>query len=639
MYKISLINMPFANLNLPSIALTQLRGVTEEKYGDQVRVRVLYLNQELANFMGLDLYKQLSNELYSSGLGDWIFRAIAFPEEPDNTQDYFSRYFPQQTADVAAMKGKVLAKRAGLERFLSRLIRKHRLAGEDMVGFTSMFTQNIACFAMAKMLKTANPDITTVMGGANCEAAMGRELAKHADMMDYVFSGPSLVSFPTLVGQKIEGKAEKIRGVFTRENAHEELAQQSDIIGEELPIEVPVHLDYDSFLDDLNRQFPGGQVDPYIPFETSRGCWWGERSHCTFCGLNGGTMAYRAMPTDQAVELFQDLFTRYGGRAHRFESVDNILPREYLTDVLPKLEPPEDSALFYEVKADLKPHEMEILANARVTLIQPGIESLNTSTLKLMGKGTTAFQNLAFLKNCMRFGIQPSWNLLIGFPGEREDVYKKYLEDLPHLTHLSPPSGVYPIRFDRFSPYFTRAEHYGLDLAPYDFYSIVYPFPKESFEHIAYFFEDQNYSSEYLKDMLAWQTKLTTSVGNWQGRFLARDGGPKAELRFQASDDGVSVFDSRYGDPVVHELSQLELDILLGTHLKGWNVKAITRQTKAEIDHAEAALERLKSIQLIFEENDRHMSLVLGAELFESGISPVQGAGAKAPGVQPSASA
>ena len=121
-YQISLINMPFANLNLPSIALTQLRSVVEAQYGDRVRVRVLYLNQELANYFGLDLYKQLSGELYSSGLGDWLFRSIAFPDEPDNTQAYFARYFPQQSPEVAAMKGKVLAKHVGLERFLGRKV-------------------------------------------------------------------------------------------------------------------------------------------------------------------------------------------------------------------------------------------------------------------------------------------------------------------------------------------------------------------------------------------------------------------------------------------------------------------------------------------------------------------------------------
>ena len=70
-----------------------------------------------------------------------------------------------------------------------------------------------------------------------------------------------------------------------------------------MPIEIPVPLDYESFLDDLSRNFPDGSIQPSLTFETSRGCWWGERSHCTFCGLNGGTMMYRAMAPEQALAL------------------------------------------------------------------------------------------------------------------------------------------------------------------------------------------------------------------------------------------------------------------------------------------------------------------------------------------------
>ena len=94
----------------------------------------------------------------------------------------------------------------------------------------------------------------------------------------------------------------------------------------------------------------------------------------------------------------------------RFDSVDNILPREYITDVLPRLQTPEDVTIFYEVKADLKDHEMQVLAEAGVRRLQPGIESLSTTTLKLMKKGTTAFQNLRFLKSCLRWNTDPIWS-------------------------------------------------------------------------------------------------------------------------------------------------------------------------------------------------------------------------------------
>src|SRR6185312_12938146 len=110
------------------------------------------------------------------------------------------------------------------------------------------------------------------------------------------------------------------------------------------------------------------------------------------------------------------------------------------------------------------------LALGRVLRIQPGIEALLTSTLKLMRKGTTAFNGINLLKSCKRYGVTPLWNLLVGFPGETADIYQAYTKIIPSLFHLPPPSGVYPVRFDRYSPYHTHSEQYGLSLVPYDFY-------------------------------------------------------------------------------------------------------------------------------------------------------------------------
>lgn len=619
MFKISLINMPFANLSLPSIALTQLKAVTEQRFGERVRVRALYLNHEVAHYVGQELFAMMTNsmEANNSGLGDWFFRQVAFPELPDNTQSFFQRYFPLVDEALEAKKGQVLAKRAGLPRFLQRLIAKHGLAGEDMVGLTSMFAQNVASFAMARMCKVANPRMVTVMGGANCEAPMGRELALHVDAVDFVFSGPALVTFPQVVSHLLAGEVDRcheVRGVLSRRNADAEQSLGVGAIGAEMPIEVAIPLDYGSFLDDLDRSFPNRQVRPSLTFETSRGCWWGERSHCTFCGLNGSTMAYRAMAPDQAVDLFHELFARYADRCSRFESVDNILPRSYLTDVLPRLETPPGVSIFYEVKADLKDAEMEALARAGVTEIQPGIESLATSTLKLMKKGTSSFQNLAFLKNCVRFGINPVWNLLIGFPGEEEAVYKKYLADMPVLAHLPPPSGAFPVRFDRYSPYFVRAAEYGLDLSPYDFYRFIYPFGEESLRNMAYYFEDRNYDSGYMVQMIAWQEKLNAAVNRWKTRWMAADGKARAEL-FAVSEDGSTVVhDTRSGALVRHELGDLAVQ-LTGLHnMNGWKIAHAARSLGVDEQVVASEVESLRELGLVFTEGDRFLSLVLAAE-------------------------
>src|SRR5262245_48729271 len=479
MYKISLINMPYAALYLPSIALTQLKTVVSENCGGEVSVDVCYVNQDFAKLLGVKIYNtvSLSVDFHATGIGDWLFRQSAFPELEDNSEAYFSRYYPRNDKRTENIKMLVAKIRGEIDDFINQTIKKYSLEQADLVGFTSMFTQNMACFALARAIKQFNSGIVTVIGGANCESPMGQEIVKNVPQIDFVFSGPALRSFPKFIQYQIGGEVNKshnIPGVFSKKNCALTTLGCGGAIGEEMPIDCLVKLDYEPFLQTIEKNFPNGEITPKLLFETSRGCWWGEKSHCTFCGLNGASMKYRSMRHENAIAQFKELF-KYTGRIKELEAVDNIFPKSYIKDVFPNISTPPGVEIFYEVKADLSAGDLEVMSKAGVRRIQPGIESLASSTLKLMGKGTNVFINLLLLKHCVEYDIFPAWNLLVGFPGEADDVYKKYLADLPLLVHLPPPAGVFPVRFDRFSPYFMKAREYGLDLHPLDYYQLTYP--------------------------------------------------------------------------------------------------------------------------------------------------------------------
>jgi magnesium-protoporphyrin IX monomethyl ester (oxidative) cyclase len=98
--------------------------------------------------------------------------------------------------------------------------------------------------------------------------------------------------------------------------------------------------------------------------------------------------------------------------------------------------------------------------------------------------------NLQLLKWSSEFGIHAAWNMLSGIPGENDSWYAEMAKWLPAIFHLQPPSGVNRVRYDRFSPYHTRAQDFGLILEPSRAYEYVYPFPKESLMRLAYSFED-----------------------------------------------------------------------------------------------------------------------------------------------------
>ena len=611
-YRVVLINMPFAHLGMPSIALTQLAAELERAHGDAVAVETLYLNLDFVAFMGdLSLYNHThTGTALMTGIGEWFFRQAAFPDAPDNAEAYYARYYFGDDAETRALREAFEEKRAGLEAFLDALIDRYDLLGADLVGFTTLFTQTVASFALARRIKDRRADVLTVIGGASCDSVLGMEIAEHVPQIDAVFSGPALKSFPAFVGHLKAGDSTaggRLPGVFTRDNVagvHEAEAEGRAVLwGAEADINTCVPLEYDGFLEAFHATFPDGSMIPTLLFETSRGCWWAEKAVCSFCGLNGVQKKQRAMTPDHAIAHIESLY-RYVDRCRVFMGVDTILPKGYTEHVFPKLSPPEEMVMFYELKADVSKEDIACLVASGVRAFQPGIESLSTATLKLMRKGTTAFQNILFLRHCAEHPVRIDWNLLAFSPGEDEAVYEKALVDMAHLHHLAPPTGAYPISFERFSRYFDAPDEFGLSLAPQDYYGLTYPFDEASVANMAYHFRDKNADTEHID---AWLDRLNAAVQHWSTRWLGQDGQPQARLCLLQDDGPLTVYDSRSGRESYVELTDEEMRLLERLE----KPQAVNRLKDEFGEATDGMLDRFRAQGWVFEENRRLVSLVI----------------------------
>jgi ribosomal peptide maturation radical SAM protein 1 len=221
-------------------------------------------------------------------------------------------------------------------------------------------------------------------------------------------------------------------------------------------------------------------------FETARGCWWGAKHHCTFCGLNGRMMSYRSKSQRRAYDELKHLVSQY--RADVVSS-DAILDLRYFEGFLPWLAADGPAIkMFWQMKANLRPDQLVVLSRAGVKRIQPGIEALDTELLTLMKKGCTMLQNVQVLKLAAESGLSVAWNLLYGFPGENPNSYDRAARLMPKLRHLQPPATTGRALADRFSPYFQNPGAFGVRLEPVAAYRFIYPFDAASVRELAYHF-------------------------------------------------------------------------------------------------------------------------------------------------------
>jgi ribosomal peptide maturation radical SAM protein 1 len=493
-----LVNMPYSSITTPSLALGLLETyITEFGHG----VETIQANMEFATKVGLVEYEVINNSFHECLLGEWTFSSVAFPEKETDDEAFFALF-----ADISAIeKQQLLIIRAQTEAFIDELAKRILAQQPKIVGCTSTFQQNCASLALLRRIKAINPNVITMMGGANCEGAMGQQISDSFSWVDYVFSGECDDVIGEFVNKLLRGDViehhklplgfivqqqslnqNTFQNLIVTDHTHKKKTHIAAVNDMSI-VAIPT---YDNYFASLERLDLYKYITPGLIVETSRGCWWGAKQHCTFCGLNGGSMAYRSKPQAAIVNELQLLSNKHN--VTKFEMVDNIIPLEYFNTVVPELAEKHAYTFFYETKSNLKKEHLELLSNAGIKFIQPGIESLHDDFLKLVKKGVTAVQNVALLKWSRTFGVRVFWNLLSDAPNDKEQWYVEMADLLPQLSHLEAPgSELVKIRFPRFSPYFNNPEEYGLTLEPLKSYKYIYPLSYAELENIAYFFDEQ----------------------------------------------------------------------------------------------------------------------------------------------------
>lgn len=587
-----LINMPFGILVTPSLGLGLLQASLDKL--DGVRSRQRYFALSFCEKLGFVDYQAIANR-WGSGheeLGEWVFAGSAFPEadlKPDEYLEKIARHPPRElerflpgvTPEMlqAALRARELA-----PGFIDDCMREVAELKPRVVAFTSMFQQRVASLALARRIKQWRPETVIVMGGADCEEARGRAIVKNFSAIDAVCSGPGDVVFPEMVRRALAGESlNGIAGVYTSRS----LAGTSTPNAESPPeLDALPYPHFDDYFSDLLRSGLNLPV-LYLSLETSRGCWWGERNHCTFCSINGASMAYASKSATRVVDEIQFFAEKYPGV--QMVMTDSILNVKHLRTAIPALKARGlDLDMMYEVRATLDAEQFELLTDCGVRTLQPGIESFSSEVLKLMRKHTSYLMNVRMLKLGRMYGVSVFYNILVGFPDEPREAYLAMSRLLPKLTHLEPPKRLRIIEIGRHSPLFEDAEALGVtSLEPSPAYQYIYPVVPHRLRDLATYF---TYTYKNPQDLEDYVRPVATELQKW---WRCQE---RSTLKVAYEADRSMIIEGRpaFGDRITiltgleHRLHRACEDIgKLDTLKKEFSAQA----TEAEIDEVVASLE------------------------------------------------
>ena len=490
---VALVSMPTLSGRFPSFQLALLKP-TLERAGIPAQPFSLFMY--FGSHIGWRINEAIA-DVWPSMVGEWIWTKAAFGDELEaDKKEYFEKYervFRSicERADCTVDDLQRIRSEATLS-FIDFCVRSIDWSRFSLIGFSVVFQQLLASVALAKALKKRYPDIPVIMGGAGFEDDIADEIMRNCPQIDYIHCGDAELSFPEAVRRVHKGESMRgLQGIMWRDGDQVTFAGRAPNFADMNSTPVP---DFDEYF--YSRKEGGyenyeGARDVLLPLETARGCWWGMKNHCTFCGLNRSGMEFRAKDADNVIDQLESLSRRYG--IFHFNAIDNILAPEYADKLFDRLaEANTDIRLHYEIRPSISRAQLRKMRRGGLFSVQPGVESLSTNILKIMKKHTTGLRNLELIKWCTYYGIHNFYNILVRFPGETVEDYRLQCEVISRISHLQPPYAIVKARADRGSPMFFDPESQAITrLQPAACYEYIFPKGRFNLNRVSYYFDHE----------------------------------------------------------------------------------------------------------------------------------------------------
>jgi len=607
--KIVLISTPWPLYNRPSIQLGTLKAYLRSIYPDvQVDAHHVYL--KLAKSIGYRLYHEISKRTW---LAETIYATLLYPERFQKIENLFNRESDRKSVlKTAGLKSITDLVKKTTDEFISNVNWGDYL----LAGFSVSLCQLTSALYFIKRIKQIFPKLFIIVGGSTFSGPATHDFLRLFPAVDAVINGEGELPFSQLIGclkkSQILCRVPSIKGVIRPRAAENNDCPAGFHQMKELTSLPPP--DYDDYFELLNSFDSHNVFFPTLPVETSRGCWWqrtsasGKTSGCAFCNLNLQWDGYRAKDSSQAVAEIDNLTGKY--KTLSVAIVDNVLPKITSHNLFVKLNKlKKDLHLFSEIRATTSYPELKVMREAGMQEVQIGIEALSTPLLKKLHKGTTTIQNLEIMKNCEALGIKNISNLILHFPGSDE---RDVTQSLRNIEFALPYRPLKPVGFwlGHGSPVWQNPKTYRIQ-AVFNHPNWGFLFPRETFQSMRFMI--QAYRGDLAYQRKIWRPfkkKLDTWHKIYTGLHCRPAQSPILSLR-DGRDFLIILQRKAHTEPVNHRLvGTSRLIYLFCRHHR--SLKRIRDQFPAFFeDKIIAFLKMMVDKKLMFEENDRYLSLAV----------------------------
>jgi ribosomal peptide maturation radical SAM protein 1 len=518
--RVLMVQMPLATPEFPGIGPALLRSVLIR---DGISCDIKYANLDFSRIIGGDPF--VEKQLSKLAISEIIFTPYYFGGSASETADYLSQYLEGVMSGVGfdrSYRVRALMEAAGT--LLDTVMAGIDWTKYAVVAFSTMMQQTVASLALAKRIRRDYPDIRIVFGGPNTSKPMGDEMILRFPEIDVIAQGEADAIITPLMRELLDGVQTDFRtpGVLYRAANGDIVKSGPDKAFEDMDSS-PIP-DFGPFFEQLEANGLS-HVQPYLTIETSRGCWWGQKHHCTFCGIDDDVMAFRTKSETRVIEEILTLSARH--RVTDFFVVDSIINTRFLKTLLPRIgqlreNPGFDFAFFFESKSNLRRDQIRVMRYGGVNSVQPGIESFDDEILTMMDKGSTSARQIQCLKLLAEAGIIANWNLLFRLPLESEESYRRMIDLVPCLHHLPPlhGEGMIPMLLNRFAPYHNTPEQFQIsNIRALPWYEKVFPQEDIDLTRLAFYFEYDCPTFEN-ETLLALHRELAEAIRLWQESWV-----------------------------------------------------------------------------------------------------------------------